>query len=62
MSGQIPADAQGNLIEGTIAQKTEACCNNVIAILEEAGSSISRVFKVGCRIGPIYLLQTLSNG
>lgn len=46
MSGQIPADAQANLIEGTIAQKTEACCKNVIAILEDAGSDISRVFKV----------------
>ncbi|OJD36618.1 l-psp endoribonuclease family protein [Diplodia corticola] len=46
VSGQIPADTQGNLIEGSIGQKTEACCNNIIAILQEAGSDISRVFKV----------------
>ncbi|KAK7531116.1 Endoribonuclease L-PSP/chorismate mutase-like protein [Phyllosticta citricarpa] len=46
VSGQIPADAQGNLIEGSIAQKTEASCKNIIAILDEAGSDISRVFKV----------------
>lgn len=46
VSGQIPADAQGNLVEGSIATKTESCCNNIIAILEEAGSDISRVVKV----------------
>ncbi|KAK8250951.1 Endoribonuclease L-PSP/chorismate mutase-like protein, partial [Phyllosticta capitalensis] len=46
VSGQIPADAQGTLIEGSIADKTEASCKNIIAILEEAGSDISRVFKV----------------
>ncbi|KAF1990224.1 endoribonuclease L-PSP [Aulographum hederae CBS 113979] len=45
VSGQIPADKEGNLVEGSIAQKTESCCKNVIAILEEAGSDISRVVK-----------------
>lgn len=47
VSGQIPADAQGNLVEGSIAEKTKSCCENVMAILEEAGSDISRVVKVG---------------
>jgi enamine deaminase RidA (YjgF/YER057c/UK114 family) len=46
VSGQIPADKNGNLVEGSIAQKTESCCNNVIAILKEAGSDITRVIKV----------------
>ncbi|KAK8166238.1 Endoribonuclease L-PSP/chorismate mutase-like protein [Phyllosticta citrichinensis] len=46
VSGQMPADAQGNLVEGTIAHKTEAACKNIVAILEEAGSDISRVVKV----------------
>ncbi|KAF2144005.1 uncharacterized protein K452DRAFT_223486, partial [Aplosporella prunicola CBS 121167] len=46
VSGQIPADAQGNLVEGNIGQKTEASCKNIVAILSEAGSDISRVFKV----------------
>ncbi|KAI9883998.1 MAG: hypothetical protein M1823_004216 [Watsoniomyces obsoletus] len=46
VSGQIPADAQGNLVEGDIKHQTEACIKNVIAILREAGSDIQRVVKV----------------
>ncbi|CZT22447.1 probable protein MMF1, mitochondrial precursor [Ramularia collo-cygni] len=46
VSGQIPADAQGNLVEGTIAEKTTVCCEGMKNILEAAGSSISRVVKV----------------
>ncbi|KAF2707970.1 YjgF-like protein [Pleomassaria siparia CBS 279.74] len=46
VSGQIPADKEGNLIEGSIADKTASCCNNIIAILKEAGSDITRVVKV----------------
>jgi reactive intermediate/imine deaminase len=46
VSGQIPADKNGNLIEGSIADKTKACCENIVAILTEAGSDISRVVKV----------------
>ncbi|KAK3906850.1 Endoribonuclease L-PSP-domain-containing protein [Staphylotrichum tortipilum] len=45
-SGQIPCDAQGNLIEGTIQEKTAACIANLKAVLEEAGSSIEKVVKV----------------
>jgi len=40
------------LIEGSIAEKTESCCENVMAILEEAGSDISRVVKVGYDSSP----------
>ncbi|KAF2840931.1 YjgF-like protein [Patellaria atrata CBS 101060] len=46
VSGQIPADNQGNLVEGSIAKKTETCCNNIISILKEAGSDITKVVKV----------------
>jgi enamine deaminase RidA (YjgF/YER057c/UK114 family) len=46
VSGQIPADKEGNLVEGSIADKTKMCCENIIAILKEAGSDISRVVKV----------------
>lgn len=46
VSGQLPADASGNLIEGTIAEKTTAVCENLKNILEDAGSSLSRVVKV----------------
>ncbi|KAL1981702.1 hypothetical protein VTN96DRAFT_2316 [Rasamsonia emersonii] len=46
VSGQIPADSAGNLIEGTIGEKTAACIKNVAAVLEGAGSSLSKVVKV----------------
>lgn len=46
VSGQIPADAEGNLIEGSIADKTKACCEGLKNILADAGSDISKVVKV----------------
>ncbi|KAK0618298.1 YjgF/Yer057p/UK114 family [Bombardia bombarda] len=45
-SGQIPCDAEGNLIGGTIQEKTAACIKNLQAVLEEAGSSIEKAVKV----------------
>ena len=49
VSGQIPADAKGNLVEGSITEKTRACAMNVKAILEEAGSSLDKVVKCTVR-------------
>jgi 2-iminobutanoate/2-iminopropanoate deaminase len=46
VSGQIPADSTGTLVEGTLAEKTEACIANIEAILKAAGSSLDRVVKV----------------
>jgi enamine deaminase RidA (YjgF/YER057c/UK114 family) len=46
VSGQIPGDASGKLVEGSIGDKTAQCCKNIMAILEEAGSDIERVVKV----------------
>lgn len=46
VSGQIPADTKGNLIEGSIADKTKQCCENIVGILTEAGVAIDRVVKV----------------
>ncbi|WPG98898.1 Hypothetical protein R9X50_00169800 [Acrodontium crateriforme] len=46
VSGQLPADAAGNLVEGSIADKTKACCEGMKNILEDAGSSLSKVVKV----------------
>ncbi|EMC99542.1 hypothetical protein BAUCODRAFT_144950 [Baudoinia panamericana UAMH 10762] len=46
VSGQIPADAAGNLTQGSIADKTKACCEGLKNILEEAGSSLSSIVKV----------------
>ncbi|EHY51782.1 hypothetical protein ABEF95_007996 [Exophiala dermatitidis] len=45
-SGQLPADSQGNLVEGSIQEKTAACIKQLQTILEEAGSSIAKVVKV----------------
>jgi enamine deaminase RidA (YjgF/YER057c/UK114 family) len=45
-SGQIPLTAEGTLIEGTIPEKTRLCCQNLEAVLKEAGSSIQKVVKV----------------
>jgi enamine deaminase RidA (YjgF/YER057c/UK114 family) len=45
-SGQIPCDASGQLVEGTIQEKTASCIGNLKAVLEEAGSSIAKVVKV----------------
>ncbi len=45
-SGQIPLDpATGQLIEGDIRAQTERVLNNVVAVLEAAGSSLDRVVK-----------------
>ncbi|KAK7190315.1 endoribonuclease L-PSP [Paraphaeosphaeria sporulosa] len=46
VSGCIPADATGALVTGSIATQTQACIDNIKAILAAAGSDISRVVKV----------------
>jgi reactive intermediate/imine deaminase len=46
VSGQIPGGPDGKLVEGSIGDKTAACCKNIIAILDAAGSSIERVIKL----------------
>jgi enamine deaminase RidA (YjgF/YER057c/UK114 family) len=60
VSGQIPADSQGNLVEGSITDKTAMCAQNVKAILEEAGSSIEKVVKttVGILLPILHSLPT----
>ncbi|KAB8256878.1 YjgF-like protein [Aspergillus pseudonomiae] len=46
LSGQIPADAHGNLIKGSTIEKAKAIIQNTEAILKEAGSGLDRVVKV----------------
>ena len=47
-SGQIPVDPiTGNIPEG-IAAQAEQCCKNVGAILEAAGSDLTKVIKTTC--------------
>ena len=50
VSGQIPATESGELVEGTIGEKTAACITNIKSILAAAGSSIDKVVKVNAFI------------
>lgn len=44
-SGQIPADKEGNLVEGGIQQQTEKVLDNLKAILEDNGLTMEDVIK-----------------
>lgn len=46
LSGQIPADAQGKLIKGTMTEQTQAIIKNTEAILKASGTGLDRVVKV----------------
>ena len=46
VSGQIPAETDGTLVEGTVAAKTHKMCQNARAVLEAAGSSLDNVVNV----------------
>lgn len=45
VSGQIPLDASGKLVEGDIAAQTEQVVKNLSAVLAAAGSSLARAVK-----------------
>ena len=48
-AGQIPLDpATGKLVEGDISAQTERVLQNLQAILEASGSSLSQVIKTTC--------------
>lgn len=44
-SGQVHLTSDGVLIDGSIAEKTRKCCENIDAILKAADSSLSNVVK-----------------
>ncbi|WP_243027047.1 RidA family protein [Thermus albus] len=48
VSGQIPLRPDGTLVEGDIRAQTEQVMENLKAILEAAGSSLSRVVQTTC--------------
>lgn len=52
LSGQIPADVNGTLVEGSIEEKTRVIVQNAEAILQEAGSRLDHVVKVVVRTLP----------
>ncbi len=45
LSGQIPLDASGRLVEGDVAAQTEQVLKNLAAVLAAAGSSLGQVVK-----------------
>ena len=53
-SGQIPIDpATGALVEGGIEEQTKRVCENLKAVLEAAGSSLTKVVKTNCYLKDI---------
>lgn len=42
----MPADAEGNIVDGSTAAKTRACITALQAILTDAGSGLDRIVKV----------------
>ncbi|MEE6452969.1 RidA family protein [Gottfriedia acidiceleris] len=44
-SGQIPLTVDGNLVEGGIEEQTKQVFANLKAVLEEAGTDLSKVIK-----------------
>ncbi|TVY75972.1 Protein MMF1 [Lachnellula suecica] len=46
VSGQLPADAQGNMVQGSMTEKTSACMKAIEEILAEAGSGLEHIVKV----------------
>ena len=60
MSGQIPADGAGTLVQDSITASTRQCCTNLQAILEEAGSSIQKVVRCGVYITDMEYFQEMN--
>lgn len=53
-SGQIPVNPSTSVIESeTIEGQTKQVCENIIAVLEAAGSSIDKVVKTVCFLSDI---------
>ncbi|KAF8597779.1 Endoribonuclease L-PSP [Ceratobasidium sp. AG-I] len=46
LSGQVPMDKSGAIVEGGIKEHTAQCIKNLGNVLEEAGSSWEKVVKV----------------
>jgi 2-iminobutanoate/2-iminopropanoate deaminase len=45
-SGQVPFDAEGNIVTGTIEEETRASLDSLSRVLAEAGCTLSDVVKV----------------
>ena len=53
LSGQIPMDAQGDMVGIGIEAQVEQVFANIKLILEEAGSSLDKLVRVGVFLGDI---------
>jgi 2-iminobutanoate/2-iminopropanoate deaminase len=53
MSGQLPFRPGGELVEGDIRLQVKQILENIKTMLEEVGSSLSKVVKVGVYLGDI---------
>jgi len=53
LSGQLPLKPDGQLVEGDIRTQTKQVLENITNMLEEAGSSLAKVVKVGVYISDI---------
>ncbi|KAF8419885.1 endoribonuclease L-PSP [Tirmania nivea] len=45
VSGQIPADSNGNVLDAEIEECTELCLKNLTTVLKAAGTDITKVVK-----------------
>lgn len=60
-SGQIPVNpADGNVPDG-IAAQAEQCCKNIKAILETAGSDLTKVIKTTCYLADMADFSAFNN-
>jgi 2-iminobutanoate/2-iminopropanoate deaminase len=60
VAGQIPIDARGNLVPGEIEEQTRAVLTNLKAILESAGSDLSKVVKTTVFIADLGLFARMN--
>lgn len=47
ISGQVPLTPEGKMISGTIQEEAQQCFDNLKAILDESGSSIDKIVRIG---------------
>lgn len=47
-SGQIPLNAEGQLVGSNITEQAEQVCKNLVAVLEAAGTSVEKAIKTTC--------------
>lgn len=60
-SGQIGADPSTGLLPSTIQEQAKLACDNVKAVLEEAGSALTCVLKTTCFLADIKDFSEFNN-